>query len=293
MNNGGADSVPVFLEAAFREPHSGLPALLGAPLDQTCTYRSGTGEAPRAIRISSDSIESYSPTADRDLRDYPFADVGDVPMDWSSVDKALEAVGSFVRTVTDAGALPLTIGGEHSVALPIVRLLHEQYPDLVVIQADAHADLRDAYEGTAINHATVMQRIVDLVGFAGIVQIGIRSATAEEYQLMRRHRTLLSWTPGSEKLLRKRIGNRPVYLTFDIDVLDPSCLPGTGNPELGGFHFNDVVRLTRVLADCTVVGADVVELNPSCDTTEASSIATAKIVRELLLMLGRAERRRA
>ncbi|MCA1960850.1 MAG: agmatinase [Desulfomonile sp.] len=276
----------LFLEAAGVKAIPGRPALLGMPLDVTSTYRRGSADAPSAIRVSSDSIESYSPFLDRDLLDAPFADLGDVFVESSSLEETLAAIREMTALVMTASAFPLCLGGEHTIALPVVEALNEVHPDLIVVHADAHTDLREHYEGNPINHATVMRRIAEIVGPDRLIQLGIRSGTKEEFAWMRRHATILQWGPAAERDLLRRIGDRPVYLSFDLDVLDPVCFPGTGNPEPGGWFYADVERLLFALDRVHLVAADVVELNPRVDPSEVSTITAARIVRELLLILG-------
>ena len=276
----------LFLESHSQDPIAGAPALLGLPLDLTTTYRSGTDRAPMAIRKSSDSIESYSPRLDLDLLDTPFADLGDLDLAGLDVTGALTAIEQEVDSILDYSAKPLCLGGEHTVTLPVIRSLLKRYPDMVVAQADAHTDLRDDYEGAKLSHATVMRRISELIGTDRIIQLGIRSGTRAEFQWMRDNNSLLNWDDRAHERLLKKIADRPLYFTLDLDVLDPSALPGTGNPELGGWTYKDLERFFDILRSVKLIGADVVELNPNLDPTEASSIAAAKIVRELLLVLG-------
>jgi agmatinase len=279
-----------FLEAFSNELIPERPAIIGCPLDATATFRSGSAEAPRAIRAASESIESYSPFLDRDLTDFIFSDVGDLSLSDGSVDLHLERLKRAVLQILRQAALPLTLGGEHTVTLPAVRALLRFHRDLVVLHVDAHADLRERYDGSFVNHATVMRRVADLVGPPGLVQIGIRSGTREEFHWMRSNATLLQWEPGAEARLLRRIGSRPVYLSLDLDVLDPACLPGTGNPEAGGWFHDDLERLLSAADRMNLVAADVVELSPGLDPSGASSITAAKIVRELLLVLGNRDR---
>jgi agmatinase len=279
-----------FLEAFSEELIPGRPVLIGCPLDATSTFRSGSAEGPRAIRLASESIESYSPFLDRDLVDFPFCDFGDLPSSGGAVDLYLERLRREVLRVVRQGALPLIIGGEHTVTLPAVRALRHFHPELVVLHVDAHSDLRERYEGSFVNHATVIRRVADLVGPQGLIQLGIRAGTREEYRWMRANSTLLQWEPGDEARLLRRIGPRPVYLTLDLDVLDPACLTGTGNPEAGGWFYEDMERLYRATDRMNLVAADVVELSPGLDPSGASSVTAAKIVRELLLILGNGDR---
>jgi agmatinase len=265
----------------------GCPAILGFPVDSTSTFRSGSAEAPDSVRAASDSIESYSPLFDRDLVHSPFSDLGNLVFSGESLDQYLERIHDKIFQIVEQGAKPLSIGGEHTITLPAVRAVQSFYADLVVLHIDAHSDLRDQYERSFINHATVMRRVADIVGAERLIQLGVRAGTKEEFTWMRENGTILQWSPGAEKALLARIRMRPVYLSLDLDVLDPSSLPGTGNPEAGGWSYFDLERLFWVMDRAKLVGADVVELNPRLDPSGASSVSAAKIIRELLLILGR------
>lgn len=274
-----------FLESFSSEIMPQCPAILGCPLDLTSTYRSGSSRGPSSIRVASDSIESYSPLLDRDLLESPFADLGDLTLSDKSFELCLERIRRRVFEMVQRGANPLCIGGEHTITLPIVRAIKAFYPALFVVHADAHTDLRDQYQGSFINHATVMRRVHEIIGSDRVIQLGVRSGTRDEFVWMHEKRTLLHWEPAAEKILLERVRGRPVYLTVDLDVLDPSCLPGTGNPEPGGWSYRDLERLICAMDQVNLVGADVVELNPDLDQSGVSSITAAKIVRELVLVL--------
>ncbi len=276
-----------FLGFHSREIIPGRPALVGCPLDMTCTYRKGTGEAPDAIRMASESIETYSPLLDRDLSDTPFSDLGDLSLTGQSLEAALDSIQAAVGEILEKRSVPICLGGEHTLTLPAVQALSQNHREFVVVHLDAHSDLRDDYEGSSINHATVIRRVCDLIDPGRLLQLGIRAGTREEFGWMRENGTLIHWGAGSEEILLKRIGGVPVYLTLDLDVLDPGCFPGTGNPEAGGWSYGDLERLFRVLHHVNVIAADAVELNPGIDSTGVSSITAAKIVRELLLVVGR------
>jgi agmatinase len=275
-----------FLGCSSGETVSGHPAILGCPLDITSTYRAGTGAAPDAIRIASDSIETYSPFLDADLENHPFSDLGNLVFSDESLESSLADIERAVSEILHHNGRPLCLGGEHTITLPVARAINAVNPDAVIIHLDAHTDLRDSYEGSYINHATVMRRVQEIMGPSRLIQLGIRSGTAEEFSWMHEHRTWMQWGPGSEKTLLHRVDGRPVYLTLDLDVMDPSCLPATGNPEAGGWFYHDMERLYQALRRMHLVGADVVELNPGLDSSEVGTITAAKIVRELLLILG-------
>lgn len=277
----------MFLASSSGDIVPGRPCVIGLPLDETATYRSGSDEGPAAIRRASESIETYSPFLDRDLSDLPFSDVGDVSLSGATVEESLETIYQKTRTVLCTGALPLSLGGEHTVSLPIVHALNEINHQFIVIHLDAHTDFRMEYEGSATNHATVMRRVFEVLGPDRLIQLGIRSGTRDEFAFLRDHFTLMPWNQFGPRLLLERVRDAPVYLSLDLDVLDPACFPGTGNPEAGGWFYDDLERFLAVLDQMRVLGADVVELNPGLDRSDASSIMAAKIVRELLLIMGR------
>jgi agmatinase len=258
--------------------------LLGAGLDRTESFKSGTSEGPDRIRVVSDVLETYSPALGLDLEDIVLADRGNV--DLAGLDLA-SAVDRIAEAMADARgrALPILLGGEHTVTVGALHGVLRQFPDLVVVHADAHTDLRDNYEGERLSHATVMRRISDLIGLDRIAQLGIRSGTREEFELAR---GCLQSGPSLRLTDRARaaIARRPVYLTIDIDVLDPSCAPGTGCPEPGGARFSELLDLVYALRGSNVVAVDITEVLPSADVNDITSVAAAKLVRECVLAFG-------
>jgi agmatinase len=261
--------------------------LLGAALDRTESFRSGTSEGPDRIREVSDVLETYSPRLRRDLADIRFADLGNVAVEGLSMEASLEAIE---RAMADAcaSALPILLGGEHTVTVGAVRGVLSRHPDLVILHADAHTDLRDTYEGVKLSHATVLRRVAEDVGLANIAQLGIRSGTREEFELAE---GCLQSGPSmvlGEATLRA-LARRPIYLTIDIDVLDPSCAPGTGCPEPGGATFTELVDLVYTLRGFDVVAVDIMEVLPAADVNDITSAAAAKLVRECALAYGARE----
>ncbi|MBI5248397.1 MAG: agmatinase [Desulfomonile tiedjei] len=275
-----------FLGSSSTEILPGKPVLLGCPLDLTATFRSGSDLAPEAIRIASDSIETYSPLLDMDLLDVEFIDAGDADVSGSSVGKALDSIEKTAAELLRKGARLVTLGGEHTITLPLIKALERIHPDIVLLHADAHTDLRDQYEGSSLNHATVIKRITEIIGPRRLIQMGIRSGTREEFSWMRENGTLMKWDSSSSRELYRRIDGRPLYFTLDLDVLDPACLHATGNPEPGGWFYQDMERLFELLLETRMVAADVVELNPKLDPSQMGAITASKIVRELLLIVG-------
>lgn len=274
-----------FLESHSSKPIKDRPALFGCPFDQTSTFRSGSDFGPNAIREASDSIETYSPFLDRDLEDLKFSDLGDVNFFDTNLVGALNEIESFTSHVLNSGAKPLALGGEHTITLPIVRALNKFLDDFMVIHLDAHTDLRHDYDGAPLSHATVIRKVADLIGPDRLIQLGIRAGTKHEFAWMKDNQTLYQWDKGSEKYISKLVRDRRVYVTLDLDVMDPACLPGTGNPESGGWFYDDMERFLSMLTTLNLVGADVVELNPKIDQSGMSSVLAAKIVREILLIL--------
>lgn len=262
--------------------------LIGAPLDMTESFRSGTREAPARVRAVSDVLEAYSPLLQADLGDLPLADWGDVPLEEWDLDVALAAIADAVELAAGVG-VPLLVGGEHTATVGAVRGVLRRYPALQVIQIDAHADLREEYDGRRMSHATVMRRIADEIGIDRIAQYGIRSGTREELELARR---CLHSGPGLElqRQVLDRIHTRPVYLTIDIDVLDPAYAPGTGCPEPGGATFSELLSFVHSLRGLNVVAIDVMEVLPAADVNDITSIAAAKLLREAALAFARPRR---
>ena len=262
--------------------------LYGAPYDSTTSFRPGTRFGPAAIRSESFGIETYSPLQDRDLEDFPFFDSGDLDLPFGAPDRALEMIEARAEKILSAGKIPFLLGGEHLVTLGAVRAVVKKFPDLRIIHFDAHADLREDYLGVRLSHACVMRRCHDLLGDGRIFQFGIRSGTREEFDFMREgHVVTESFSDGTLQMVIDSIPpDAPVYLTVDMDVLDPSVFPGTGTPEAGGFDYRELVDdMVRIGGQLNVVGIDNVELAPSLDPTGRSTALACTFLRECLLAL--------
>lgn len=272
--------------AAMADYADARVVLLGAPLDATGTYRPGTRFGPARIREASYGLEEYSPVLDRSLAEVAYHDAGDLELPFGAPAAALDIVRTAMGLLAADGKVPVLLGGEHLITLAAVEALLATPGgrDLVVVQIDAHADLRDTYYGQKLSHATVMRRIYERVGAGRLVQLGIRSGEREEFAFGRRNTHLFAEDVLAplQKVLAE-LGNAPLYLSIDIDVLDPAWAPGTGTPEPGGIDMKELLAAIHALADCTIIGADLVEVAPTLDPTERTAIAAAKIVRELLL----------
>lgn len=261
--------------------------ILGAPMDFTVSFRPGARLGPGRVRDVSVGLEEYSPCLNRDLADYVYYDAGDVIMPMGHPGESLRRLGAVVNKLLADGKFPMVLGGEHLVSLACVNEAAARHPDLVVLQFDAHADLREEYLGESLSHATVMRRVVETVGGQNLYQFGIRSGTLEEFDFARRntHCHPFAVLEPLRKILPLLRG-RPVYVTLDIDVVDPAFAPGTGTPEPGGCSTAEIIEAVHLLQELDVVGADVVEVCPVYDQSERTSLLAAKLVREIILMFG-------
>lgn len=257
--------------------------IFGAPFDSTTSYRPGTRFASSAMRNESFGIETYSPYQDKDLTDIKVFDGGDLELCFGSPESALNDIENFSAKILGNGKLPCMIGGEHLVTLGAVRAAVKKYPDLHIIHFDAHADLRDDYLGQKLSHACVMRRCHELVGDGKIFQFGIRSGDREEFIWGKDHVTTNKFDFTGLENIAEKIQNKPVYFTLDLDVLDPSCFPGTGTPEAGGVSFTELMSAIKSVSALNVVGIDVNELSPMLDQSGASTALACKLLREILL----------
>lgn len=267
-------------DASFEEATT---VIFGAPYDSTTSNRPGTRFAPKAIRNDSFGLETYSPYQDKDLTEVKIFDSGDLELSFGRVDLALQDIEDHAREILAAGKRPLMIGGEHLVTLGQFRAVAEKYPDVCVIQLDAHTDLRQEYLGAELSHATIIRRIWDIVGDGRIYQFGIRSGEKAEFEFAKEHTNLTKFNLNGLTQAIEALKDKPVYLTIDLDVLDPSSFPGTGTPEAGGISFVTLLQAIIDIAQLNVVAIDVNELSPHYDLSGASTALATKIVREILL----------
>ncbi len=268
---------------------SGAPAIFGVPYEKTASFRKGTLGGPDAIREVSDAaIETYSPALDRDLEDCAYADLGNLKLDPElAPEKMHDLVHEATRSLFDQGATPVLLGGEHSISPGAIRAAYERYPDLVVIQIDAHADLRESYEGSEHSHACAMRRVLDFLPPDQLLQVGIRSGTKEEYREMREYDRLIK--PNGDAVINEfkevAIASAPIWVTFDIDAFDPSEAPGTGTPEAGGISWAQSESIREALEAFPIVGFDLVEAAPSLDPSGITTALAAKLLRNWLLTI--------
>lgn len=257
--------------------------VFGAPFDSTTSYRPGARFASSAMRNESFGIETYSPRQDKDLLDTKIYDGGDLELCFGNPELALYDIELMVRDVVEDGKLPIMIGGEHLVTLGAVRAAVKKYPDLHIVHFDAHADLRNDYLGQKLSHACVMRRCHELVGDGKIFQYGIRSGDREEFKWGEKHVSTSRFGFDGLDKLKENIGDKPVYFTLDLDILDPSCFCGTGTPEAGGTSYNQLIEAIEKVTALNVIGLDINELSPMLDQSGASTALACKLLREIML----------
>jgi len=270
--------------ASRRDPAGCRVGLFGVPYDGTTSFRPGTRFGPAAIREVSSGLESYDPQLDLDLEELAFADLGAVAIPFGAPEPVVAAVKVATKAVLDLGLKPLMLGGEHSISSGAVAAVAERYPELALVQLDAHADLRHEWLGNQHSHACAMRRCLEVLPSGDLLQIAIRSGTRTEFSELRQSGRLVAIERLAESLAALR--GRPLYLTVDLDWFDPAVMAGTGTPEPGGFLWKDFAVLVDELRHHQLVGADVVELAPQLDPSGVSSVLAAKVVRSLLLLLG-------
>jgi len=257
--------------------------ILGCPYDGSASFRPGARFGPSAIRRASWGIETFSPYFQRDLTQFSIHDMGDLELPLGEKKISLNLIRKAIRQILSKKKLPILLGGDHLITLPMIEEILPIYPQLHLLQIDAHTDLREDYLGEFLCHSTVMRRAVDHLGEGRLFQIGVRSGTEKEFKSARKMKSIVPFDPGSLSSMIKRLRNKPVYITLDLDVFDPSLLPGVGTPEPGGITFQEFVFLLKKLQPLHVIGFDIVELTPDYDPTQVSSVAASVILREMIL----------
>lgn len=261
--------------------------LYGMPMDWTVSYRPGSRFGPNRIREVSIGLEEYSPYLDRELHEVPFFDAGDIPLPFGNAQKSLDLIEEYVDSILEKGKFPLGMGGEHLVSWPVFLAMHKKYPDLAIIHMDAHTDLREEYEGEPLSHSTPIRKVAGLIGPENVFSFGIRSGMKEEFEWAKEAGMHISKFEVLEPLKQvlPKLKGRPVYVTIDIDVLDPAHAPGTGTVDAGGITSKELLASIHAIAgsDVQVVGADLVEVAPVYDHSDQTANTASKLLREMLL----------
>jgi agmatinase len=260
--------------------------LYGIPFEGRVNQRKGAFQGPGEIRRASDLIETYAPRLDGDLAELALADAGDVQVPDLPPRDALQAVAGELRQALMPTQRWALLGGDHTTTAAVVEVALEHYPDLRVVQFDAHPDLRAEYLGEAWNYASAMTRVLDRLGPDRLYQIGLRTGDREEWVPPRGTRVFPGWAglaADAAASIADELAGLPLYVTIDIDVLDPSIAPGTGAPEPGGITVTDLLTALRHLAAARVIGFDLVEVSPRWDPSGRTAITAAALVRDAIL----------
>ncbi|GAA5415880.1 agmatinase [Paraliobacillus ryukyuensis] len=261
--------------------------IYGMPMDWTVSFRPGSRFGPNRIREASIGLEEYSPYMDKHMEEVAYFDAGDMPLPFGNPQRSIEEIYSYVKRLLEQEKFPLGLGGEHLVSWPIFQAMYEKYPDLKIIHIDAHADLREEYEGEKLSHSTPIRKACELIGPENVYSFGIRSGMREEFQYAKDSGMYMARYEVAKPLAEvlPSLAGQSVYVTTDIDVLDPAFAPGTGTAEAGGISSKELLEAIQLIAnsDINVVGADLVEVAPNYDPTEQTTIAASKFVREMLL----------
>lgn len=235
----------------------------------------------------SDALETYSPLLDKDLEALLVRDLGDLDLSHGSIVQALEQIAAGMTAAASSAHLAIMLGGEHTCSLGGFRGIRRVYQDAVILQMDAHLDLRPSYEGHEFTHATWLNHVGQEFGFDVVHQVGLRSGDRAEWQTARLQTGWSSPDLNLPAAVRERIGDRPVYVSIDIDVLDPAHAPGTGCPEPGGVTFRELASFLYDLEGLNVVGLDIMEVAPELEASNITAAAGAKLVREAILLFAR------
>ncbi|HEY6459436.1 MAG TPA: agmatinase [Polyangiaceae bacterium] len=298
-----AKQIPRFagIRTFMRAPHttdlSGVDAAVyGIPFDTATSFRTGTRFGPEAIRSASALLRPYNPALGVNVVEtLSIVDYGDVPVSPGDTERTYAQIEEALAPLVEAGVFPLALGGDHSVTLAELRVLARKHGPLALVQLDAHGDTWDEYFGQRFFHGTTFLRAFEekLIDPAASVQAGLRgslygpedleSARAMGFAVLPCDQLRKLEPGGYASIVRERVGRRPVFLSFDIDVLDPAFAPGTGTPEVGGLSTAEALGFVRALAGIDLVGADVVEVSPPYDGPgQQTALAAANVAYELL-----------
>jgi agmatinase len=274
--------------------------VVGVPFDAGTSYRPGARFGPSHIRESSRLLRPYNPAQDAE----PFAlaqvvDAGDIAVNPFNIELAVDQVEAAMSELVSTGAKVLTLGGDHTIAYPILKALHAQHGPITVIHFDAHLDTWDTYFGAPLTHGTPFRRASEegIIDLGSCLHVGIRGPLYSTDDLGEDRRlgfAILNSTDadtlgieGMIAAMLERVGDRPTYVSIDIDVLDPAFAPGTGTPEAGGLSSRELLRLVRALQATNLIGADIVEVSPAYDHAQITGIAAAHLAYELITVMAR------
>lgn len=265
-------------KASYEEAQA---VIMGLPMDYTVSYRPGARSGPLAIRNVSIALEEYSIYQDSNLEDYNYCDLGDLGLPFGNVGASLDMIEKAADILLEDGKFPIFLGGEHLVSYPIIKAYARKYPNLRIVHFDAHADLRKDYYGEDHSHSTVMRKAAEILGPGKVFQFGIRSGIKEEFEFARLNtRMYLQEVLQPLQAVLEELKGKPVYVSLDIDVVDPAFAPGTGTQEPGGCTSREIIQAIHLLGQLNIIGFDLVEVCPLMDFSERTAILAAKLVRE-------------
>ncbi|RXJ74832.1 agmatinase [Veronia nyctiphanis] len=301
----GGNQMPRFggiasmMRLPVHEDAKGLDAcFVGVPLDIGTSNRSGARFAPRSIRAESCLLRPYNmATGAAPFDSLQVADIGDVAINTFDLKKSIDIIESAYNDILSHGCIPLTLGGDHTVTYPILKAIKAKYGPVALVHIDAHADINDDMFGERIAHGTPFRRAHEegLLDSSAVFQIGLRGTgySPDDFNWSRSQGWTIvqaeeCWGQSLKPLMReirKQIGNRPIYLSFDIDGLDPAFAPGTGTPEIGGLTIWQGLEIIRGCSGLNLVGGDVVEVSPPYDSSGNTSLVAANLLYEMLCVL--------
>jgi agmatinase len=290
--------IPTFMRLPHITQPEGLDvALVGVPFDGGTSYRPGPRFGPRSIRVQSAMIRPYNPV----LKINPFeklriADFGDLPVNPLSIEQTYRLIQSGLKPLVASGAIPICVGGDHSILLATLRAVHARHGPVALVQLDSHSDTWDQYWGSKYSHGTPVRRAIEegLLREGYILQVGLRGQLYGEDDLAfaREHKLqvitteeLLAKGLAPIRRLLKRFRGQPTYLSLDIDVVDPAFAPGTGTPQVGGLSSAQILEVVRALRGLKFIAGDLVEVSPPYDSAEITSLLAANLLFEMLCLL--------
>lgn len=257
----------------------GTPVLLGIPFDANSSWLRGAAGAPPIIRVAfrSDSSNSWTETGIDLSVEGAYCDAGDLKF---TFDEPFAAIKNRVGELLDKGLRPVSLGGDHSITLPIVRAFGKHFPGLTILHFDAHPDLYDELEGNRLSHACPFARIMEEGAAKRLIQVGIRAMTGHQREQAKKFGVEVIEMRFLPALDRMKVEG-PIYISFDMDALDPACAPGISHREPGGMTVREAIAHIHAITG-KIVGADIVEFNPAQDHTQLTAMVTAKLLKEIL-----------
>ena len=272
--------------------------IVGVPFDSGVTYRPGARFGPSAIRQASRLLRPYNPAQKIDVfQTVQVADCGDISANPFNIEEAIEAVSNHASQLIAGNSRLITLGGDHTISLPLLRVMHARHGRIALVHFDAHLDTWNTYFGAPYTHGTPFRRAFEegLLAEESCMHIGIRgplygsSDLVEDaglgFQVITTDMVAEMGPKEVAAQIIRRVGNSPLYLSLDIDVMDPAFAPGTGTPEAGGLSSREVLTIIRALSGLDLVGGDVVEVSPAYDHAEVTSVAASHVVYELITLM--------